>query len=106
MLLRIAQLLRVGRFGRWDSNAARRDEARFKRLPLIFGRNASGKSTIVRTCTAAATADAAELELDRTLESASAPEVTLELDTGICRFNGTAWTGPAPKVLVFDRRFI
>lgn len=106
MLVRIPQLLRVGRFGRWDSNAARRDEVRFKRLTLIFGRNASGKSTIVRTCSAAAAADSAELEFDRTLESEVPPEVTLELDGGVCRFNGTAWTGPAPKVTVFDRRFI
>lgn len=106
MLVRIPQLLRVGRFGRWDSNAARRDEVRFKRLTLIFGRNASGKSTLVRTCTAAAAADVRELEFDRTLESTSPPEVTLELEEGVCRFNGTAWTGPTPKVIVFDRRFI
>ena len=106
MLVRIPKLLRVGRFGRWDSNAARRDEVRFKRLTLIFGRNASGKSTIVRTCNAAAAADPAELEFDRTLGSVEPPAITLELESGRCRFSGTAWVGPAPKVIVFDRRFI
>src|SRR5262249_32207895 len=73
MIVRIRQLLRVGRFPRWDGAAARRDEARFKRLTLVYGRNASGKSTIVRTCAAAGAADGAELERDRTLDSLAPP---------------------------------
>src|SRR5688500_2537128 len=106
MLLRVLQLLRVDRFGRWDHGAARRDDVRFKPLTLLFGRNASGKSTIARVCAAAAGSHADELELDRTIDASTPPEVTLELADGTCRFNGTAWMGPSTKVLAFDRRFI
>jgi wobble nucleotide-excising tRNase len=106
MLFRIRQLLRVGRFKGWNSQAAGRDEVRFRRLTLVFGRNASGKSTLVRVCRAASDGDAAELQLDRTLSEAAPPEVTLEHDGGTCRFDGTNWVGPKPKALVFDKRFI
>jgi len=106
MLWRIQQLRRVGRFEKWDSAAARRDEARFRRLTLVYGRNASGKSTLSRVLHAAAQQSTSEMALDRTLSCDGTSEVTLELASGTCRFNGAEWTGPVPNVVVFDRSYV
>jgi wobble nucleotide-excising tRNase len=100
VLTRISQLSRVGRFAKLDA-------PRFARLTLIYGRNASGKSTISRVL-AAAGRQSAEVALDRTLahDDHGGPELALEVAGGVARFAANAWTGVAPKISVFDRGFV
>ena len=106
MLVSISQLARVGRFVRWDAATATRAASRLRRLSLIFGRNASGKSTLVRVLRAAARASADDLLLDRTLDATEPPIVQLDFDGSTYGFDGAAWRGTAPKIVVFDRKFI
>ena len=104
MLIRINQLDRVGRFTAWAGQ--RPDELKFRRLSVVYARNAAGKSTLVQVLASAASGDTARVLAYQTLDANQAPEVTLELDAGLCRFDGTGWTEPRPRVLVFDRDFI
>lgn len=103
MLEKVSQLLRVGRFHRWEPGRA---TSKLARLTLIYGRNAAGKSTLVRTLRAAAAGSAADLLLDHTLDATQPPQVALDFTAGPYRFDGTAWRGTAPKLLVFDRKFV
>lgn len=104
MIGRIAQLRHLGRFTTFTH--ATDHDLRFRRLTLLFARNASGKTTLARVI-AAAGSDAVELADHATLGSSQPPEVTLDLEGGgKVRFDGTAWKGERPKVRVFDREFI
>lgn len=105
MLVRIAQLRRVGRFTTFDHRTA--DEVRFRRLTSLFARNGSGKSTIARVLDAAGRSDIAGLLDHATLDESQPPEVTLLFEAGgNCRFDGAAWSGTPPRVRVFDRDFV
>ncbi len=106
MLVKIAQLLRVGRFQRWDAATAGRATSKLARLTLIFGRNASGKSTLVRTLRAAAVASAQDVLLDRTLDATQPPRVQLDFTAGPYTFDGAAWQGERPTIHVLDRKFV
>jgi wobble nucleotide-excising tRNase len=102
VLVKVAQLLRVGRFQRWDGRIA----SKLARLTLIFGRNASGKSTLVRTLRAAAAGSAADVLLDRTLDVTQPPAVQLDFTAGPYKFDGVTWKGERPTIHVFDRKFV
>lgn len=104
MLIRINQLDRVGRFTTWAGQKP--DELKFRRLSVVYARNAAGKSTIAQLLASAGSGDAAKVLAYQALNADRAPEVTLELASGTCRFDGTGWTEPRPQVLVFDRDFI
>jgi len=78
----------------------------FRRLTLLYARNASGKTTLARLLAAAGSQDAAAVEAHRTLNAPNPPEVVLLLRDGTCRFDGAGWTGATPRVVVFDRDFI
>jgi wobble nucleotide-excising tRNase len=106
VLVKLAQLLRVGRFQRWDAATAGRATSKLARLTLIFGRNASGKSTLVRTLRAAASGSAEDVLLDRTLDATQPPNVQLDFTAGPYKFDGTAWKGAKPTIHVFDRKFV
>ena len=106
MLVKVTQLLRVGRFQRWDAATAGRVTSKLAKLTLIFGRNASGKSTLVRTLRAAATGRAEDVLLDRTIDAALPPNVQLDFSEGPYKFDGTAWKGTSPTIHVFDRKFV
>ena len=100
MLIRVPHLRRLGRFSAWDAPAA------LRALTLIHGRNGAGKSTLARLLRAAAQQDAPELQLDRTLGTTLSPELTLALSEGESTYTEGGWSGPVPKISVFDRRFI
>ncbi len=100
MLVKIAQLVRVGRFVRWDG------KAKLARLTLIYGRNASGKSTLVRTLRAAASQSTADVLADRTLDVTQPPLVQLDFTAGPAKFDGLGWKGEVPPIHVFDRKFV
>ena len=104
MLIRITQLRGLGRFTTWETPKA--DELCFRRLTLVYARNAAGKSTIARMLASASSGDAGPLLLDQTLDTSRPPEVTLQLDAGTCRFDGTSWSELRPWVLVFNRDFL
>ncbi|MFT3697776.1 MAG: AAA family ATPase [Kofleriaceae bacterium] len=106
MLVNVAQLVRVGRFQRWDTTTATRAGSKLARLTLIFGRNASGKSTLVRALRAAAAGSADQILLDKTIDATQPPAVKLELTDGPYTFDGTAWKGTPPTIHIFDRKFI
>jgi wobble nucleotide-excising tRNase len=82
------------------------DDLRFRRLTLLYARNASGKTTLARLLAAAGSQDAAAVEAHRTLDAPTPPEVVLSLRDGTCRFDGAEWKGTTPRVVVFDRDFI
>jgi wobble nucleotide-excising tRNase len=105
MLVRFAQVVRLGRLTGIDHGSA--DELKFRRLTLLYGRNATGKSTLARLLQSASTHDVSTLMADRTLGESDPPRLTLVYgDRGHTRFDNNGWTGRAPRVLVFNREFI
>ncbi len=105
MLARVNQLKNLGRFTTFHH--PKDDAVRFRRLTLLYARNASGKTTITRVLAAAAAADAAALNLHRTLGEIKPPQVSLEFgDKQVVHFEEGEWKGSCPKVLVFDKDFI
>ena len=104
MIVRFRQIENLGRFGGWDTALACKDEARLRRVALVYGRNGAGKSTLVRLLSAASAG--ASLDGDRLLGAIGSPRVTLELAAGRLQYAEDAWTGPRPQVLAFDREFV
>lgn len=105
LIARIRQMKNVGRFTSFDH--PNDDDIRFQKLTLLYARNASGKTTLARMLAAASTDSGTDVELYRTLGEAAPAEVAFEYaDKQVRRFDGVAWSGRRPKVLVFDREFI
>lgn len=104
MLLRFAQLTGLGRFERLQHGTD--DAVRLRRLSLVYARNASGKTTLTRILAAAGAKDAAQVLAHRRIGAPAPPQVLLKLDGGMAKFDGKAWTGTTPRILVFDRDFV
>ena len=77
----------------------------FKKVSLVYGDNASGKSSLSAVLRSASTRDASPVIRRKTNDQTTAQEINL-LFTSPATFDGTAWAGYQPAISVFDSDFV
>lgn len=77
----------------------------FKKTTLVYGDNASGKSSLSAVLRSASTRDASPVIRRKTNDQTAAQDINL-LFNSPATFNGTAWAGDQPAISVFDADFV
>lgn len=103
MLKKIISIKNVALFHQVQSGGALSLDC--KRTTLIYGDNASGKSSLSAIFRSASTRDVTAILRRKTNDQAGPQEIKLLFDSP-ADFNGTAWTGAKPKIEVFDSEFV
>lgn len=110
MIKRINVLRRVGRYTELSSHPGQQGE--FAQLTVIYGKNASGKSTLCDVFRSLGTGEAAYIVGRKSLDSIEDPEIVVTLDgsnpSSTARFSNGSWVkrDDVPKIQVFDERFV
>lgn len=103
MLQKIIKLANVGLFR--DGTGG--NVVSLSKFTAIFGENGRGKSTLAGVMRAWAQGDAARLAARQTIDSDKPPEIRFLLPNGTnCEFSGGAWSGPRPRIVIFDSEFV
>jgi wobble nucleotide-excising tRNase len=76
-----------------------------RRMNLVYGQNAHGKTSLTAILRSVATGDAGPLKERETLGGGPV-EVDLLSNVGTHTFRNGAWSAPLPDILVFDTTFI
>lgn len=104
-MVAIRKILRLGRVGRFIDYSASGD-VEFRRVNLIYGENAKGKSTLATVLRAAGAGHDAFLRGRKTLGESRDLEVVVLTDLGTLKYSNATWSGDHPNVAVFDQAFI
>ena len=90
----------VGRFRRVQ------DPRPLGRMTLIYAENGRGKTTLSAIIRSLASNDPRPILERRRLSETDPARVVVEFDGISSKFDGTGWTNPGPRVLVFDEHFV
>lgn len=101
MLTEIKFIQNVGRFESTQNN-----KASFGQCTLMFGENGWGKSTLADIFRSLTTQSPGILTGRRTLTAAAESKVVLRFETATAQFVNGSWTGPHPRISVYDSTFI
>jgi wobble nucleotide-excising tRNase len=101
MLDEIRFIQNLGRF-----ETARNNHATLGPCTLIFGENGWGKSTLADILRSLTTNNPAILVGRKTLTAAAESKAVLRFGTGLAQFDNGAWTGPRPRIAIYDSAFI
>jgi wobble nucleotide-excising tRNase len=109
MIKRINGLKHIGRF--IDLRSGNGEEGDFSELNIVYGKNASGKSTLCDVFRSLTTGDPAYINGRQRLGGQYPPEVFVALanpDTTTARFQNGAWRNDqtCPTIHVYDDRFV
>lgn len=104
VLKRIKAIAGLGRFKTFKHPGG--TESELRRVSLIYARNGSGKSTLAAVLRGCGAQSADPLRKLWAVESSESPRVALQHDGGTSVFKDWEWTGPHPRVRVFDREFV
>lgn len=78
-----------------------------RKLTLLYGPNATGKTTLCAILRSLARNDPDIMRGRKTLKSQGEARVELGLaGGGRCLWDGTAWSGPTPKIEIYDEQFV
>ena len=102
MLKKIIAIRNVGRF----NNSATQGNPQLAKHTLIVGANGYGKTTICAILRSLQTGEPAYIIGRKTLGIVETASVELLFDTGVVRFDGTAWGAAHPNFAIFDGTFI
>ena len=102
MLRKIIAIKNVGRF----RNSGSGGNTTLAKHTFIVGANGSGKTTICAVLRSLKTGEAAYVLGRKTLGIADGETIEILLDTGVTRFNGTAWDSNHPDIAIFDGLFV
>ncbi len=99
---KIVQVQNVGRL----RNLKSKGDVTFRRLNLLYGPNAHGKTTITGILRSLKTGERAYIDERRTLGATEDPSVELRLTSVSAKFKNGAWTQKLPELEIFDGTFI
>ncbi len=102
MLKDVKFIQNIGRF----ETARPTHDATFDRCTLVFGENGWGKSTLADILRSLTTNNPAILAGRKTLDADAPPKAVLRFGTQNAVFENGAWTGPRPRIAVYDSAFI
>ncbi|MDW9502241.1 ATP-binding cassette domain-containing protein [Sinorhizobium meliloti] len=101
-LQKIIDIQKVGRFEKLNVPGS----LRFSQVTLFFGENGWGKSTLADILRSLTRNQPGIIRGRETLATGGRQKVILLVDGQQSAFDGSAWTGPRPRVAVFDQVFI
>lgn len=101
MLDEIKFIQNIGRFEKAQNN-----KATFRQCTLMFGENGWGKSTLADILRSLTTNNAAILVGRKTLTATAESKAVLRFGTATTQFADGAWTGPRPRIAIYDTTFI
>ncbi|TIO04143.1 MAG: hypothetical protein E5X88_33185, partial [Mesorhizobium sp.] len=101
-LQKIIDIQKVGRFEKLNAPGS----LRFFPVTLVFGENGWGKSTLADILRSLTRNQPDILRGRETLATGGRQKVILLVDGQQSAFDGSAWTGPRPRIAVFDQVFI
>jgi len=102
MLKEIKFIQNIGRF----ETARPTQDATFGSCTLVFGENGWGKSTLADILRSLTTNNPAILVGRKTLDADAPLKAVLRFVSGNAVFENGAWTGPRPRIAVYDSAFI
>lgn len=102
MLSEVKFIQNIGRF----ETARPTQGAAFGRCTLVFGENGWGKSTLADVLRSLTTNNPAILTGRRTVDADTPSKAVLAFGTQNAVFENGAWTGPQPRIAVYDSAFI
>ena len=105
MLERIDQIQNVGIFKRYNLNSVRHGDIEFSRLNIIYGKNSSGKSTIVDILRSLKLGNKDIIRGRASVEASTSQKVDLKIDNYTFSFLDT-WDNSYPYIEIFDRQYI
>jgi wobble nucleotide-excising tRNase len=98
------EIIFIQNLGRFET--ARNNHATLGPCTLIFGENGWGKSTLADILRSLTTNNPAILIGRKTLTAAAESKAVLRFGTGLAQFANGAWTGPRPRIAIYDSAFI
>ncbi|TIW10868.1 MAG: hypothetical protein E5V66_16315 [Mesorhizobium sp.] len=101
-LQKIIDIQKVGRFEKLTAPGS----LRFSQVTLFFGENGWGKSTLADILRSLTRNQADIIRGRETLATGGQQKVLLLIDGQQSVFDGSTWTGPRPRIAVFDQMFI
>lgn len=102
MLKEIKFIQNVGRFAK----AQPTQSSTYKRCVLFFGENGWGKSTISEILRSVSVSDPGLLIGRKTLNGGSDQKIVMCFDNQQAIFENNTWSGPQPKIEVYDSTFV
>ncbi len=102
MLEKVVTIKNVGRF---QDYSAKGDVA-FRKLTLIYAENGRGKTTFCAILRSLQSGRPEFIFERKTLGATDAPFVHIRLNNADYKFNGNAWTGLHPDIVIFDPVFV
>lgn len=102
MLKKIIAIKNVGRF----LNSARVPNPQLSKVSLIYGANGFGKTTVCSVLRSLQSRDASHVSGRKTLGITAPISIELLFDEGVISFNGSAWGGAIPHIVIYDGTFI
>lgn len=103
MLKKFISIKNIGRF----KNSASRPNPELCRYTFIVGANGYGKTTLCAILRSLRLGDPTHILGRQTLGVAEAPSVEILPSTGqVLRFDGAAWSGSYPAIIIFDNVFV
>ena len=103
--MQIEKIVRVQNVGRLKNLTSKGDVA-FRRLNLLYGPNAHGKTTVAGILRSLKTGERAYIDERRTLGAVGEPGVELRLTGVSATFKSGVWTHTLPELEIFDGTFI
>jgi wobble nucleotide-excising tRNase len=95
----------IQNIGRFELARPTRD-AVFGQCTLVFGENGWGKSTLADVLRSLTTNNPAILIGRRTVDADTPSKAILRIGSQIAVFENGAWSGPRPRIAVYDSAFI
>ncbi len=102
MIERIVSIHNVGKFEDYDAPG----DVTFRRVTLIYGENAQGKTTLSMILRSLSTGEAQWIQERRTIGTQQDPSVLIRLTGANARFRNGAWDNTFPSIEIFDPVFV
>ena len=102
MIERLKYLDNIGRFDTVNAS----DQTDFGALTLVYSENGLGKTTLCAVLRSLSSGDAAPILERRRLSAANESHAVVCCDGAEIAFDGTSWTAPGPRVLIYDDHFV
>lgn len=102
MIERIVSIHNVGKFEDYDAPG----DVTFRRVTLIYGENAQGKTTLSMILRSLSTGEAQWIQERRTIGTQQDPDVLIRLTGTNARFRNGAWDNTCPSIEIFDPVFV
>ena len=102
MINKFIKIKNTGKFSNYSSSG----DTSLKKINIVYGENAIGKTTLSMILRSLKNNDSQILNIKKTLNSPADPEIEIRIDDKNVNFNNGVWSSPIPNLEIFDIDFI